>query len=82
MKSLKEVLMERDGMSETEAEELIQEAREDMMERLADGEMPHDICEEWFGLEPDYIMDLIQTNNKNSQHFNQKGEINYGRGQN
>jgi len=59
MKSLKEVLMERDGMSETEAEELIQEAREDMMERLADGEMPHDICEEWFGLEPDYIMDLI-----------------------
>jgi len=51
--------MTRDNMTETEAENFINEAKEDMMERLADGEMPDDICEEWFGLEPDYIMDLF-----------------------
>ena len=59
MSSIKKVLMERDGMSEKEAEDLIMDAKADMNERLADGEMPEDICEEWFGLEPDYIFDLM-----------------------
>ena len=59
MDSIKKVLMERDGMSESEADELIKDAKTDMFDRLADGEMPDDICEEWFGLEPDYIMDLM-----------------------
>jgi len=59
MDSIKKVLMERDGMSESEADELIKEAKADMFDRLTDGEMPDDICEEWFGLEPDYIMDLM-----------------------
>lgn len=58
-KSIKEVLMERDGLSAEEAEDLIKEAREDFMKRLDDGESPEDICEEWFGLEPDYIDDLL-----------------------
>jgi hypothetical protein len=59
MKTIKQVLIERDGMASAEAESLICEAREDLYERLTDGEMPYDICEEWFGLEPDYIMDLM-----------------------
>jgi len=59
MNSIKKILMERDGMSEKEADDLISDAKADMNDRLADGEMPDDICEEWFGLEPDYIMDLI-----------------------
>jgi len=59
MDSIKKVLMERDGMSESEADKLIKDAKADMFDRLADGEMPDDICEEWFGLEPDYIMDLM-----------------------
>ena len=59
MSSIKKILMERDGMTEAEAEDLIEQAREDMMERLGEGEMPDDICEEWFGLEPDYIMELM-----------------------
>ena len=59
MESIKEVLMRRDGMTEEEAGELIEDATNDLHERLADGEMPHDICNEWFGLEPDYIMELI-----------------------
>lgn len=59
VESLVSVLMQRDGMSHKEAEKLIRQAREDLWDRLADGEMPFDICEEWFGLEPDYIEDLI-----------------------
>ena len=57
--SIKEALMRRDGMSSQAAEELIDEARADLHERLKEGEYPLEICEEWFGLEPDYIMDLI-----------------------
>jgi len=53
------VLMERDGMTKDEAQELIQEAREDLHNRLAEGEYPEDICAEWFGLEPDYVMELM-----------------------
>ena len=60
METIKEVLMQRDGMEEKEAEDLIKEAREDLNERLANGEEPFDICEEWFGLEPDYLMDLLE----------------------
>lgn len=51
--------MNRDGMTEEEAQNLINEATEDMDNRLAKGEMPDDICNEWFGLESDYIFDLI-----------------------
>lgn len=59
MESIKEVLMERDGMTEEEAESEIESARDNLHERLAEGEMPYDICSEWFSLEPDYIMKLI-----------------------
>jgi len=58
-KSLKEVLMERDGMSEDEVDDLISEAHEDLMQRLDDGEDVSDLCEEYFGLEPDYLDDLM-----------------------
>lgn len=53
------ILMDRDGMTKEEAENLYNEALEDMYTRLAEGEMPEDICEEWFGLEPDYLDDMI-----------------------
>jgi hypothetical protein len=57
--TLVNVLMKRDGLSKEEAEQQIEEAREILFERLDEGEMPFDICEEFFGLEPDYLMDLI-----------------------
>lgn len=57
--SIKEVLMKRDGMSAEEADNLIQAARDALSERLAEGDLPFDICQEWFGLEPDYIMELV-----------------------
>lgn len=59
MESIKEVLMRRDGMSMEDAEGLIKQAADDLMERLEAGEYPEDICEEWFGLEPDYIFELL-----------------------
>jgi len=57
--SIKSVLMERDGMSEEEAKSLIQEAREGLFRRLYEGKDAHDICEEYFGLEPDYLDELM-----------------------
>ena len=59
MENLIEVLMKRDNISRKEAENLIEDARQDLYERLEEGEMPYDICAEWFGLEPDYIDFLI-----------------------
>ena len=59
MKTIKEILMERDGMSSVDADNLIKKAKEDFQKRLEDGEMPYDICEEWFGLEPDYLEELV-----------------------
>ena len=62
MKSLKQTLMDRDGIDETEADQLIKECRDDLYERLGSGESfteCYDICEEYFGLEPDYLMELI-----------------------
>lgn len=54
--SIRQVLVYRDGLSEEEAEELIAEAREELNE----GRDPEEICADWFGLEPDYIWDLVE----------------------
>lgn len=53
--TLKQVLMRRDGLSAAEAYELIAEARE----RCLEGKDPEEILHDDFGLEPDYIWDLI-----------------------
>lgn len=59
MQTIKQVLMTRDGMSANEADAEIESAREDLFNRLEDGEMPFDTCADWFGLEPDYMDELI-----------------------
>ena len=62
MRSIKQVLMERDGLTKDEAHNLINDARQDFHDRLANGESYielEDICNEWFGLEPDYIDELM-----------------------
>lgn len=46
-------------MTSEEADADIEAARSDLHDRLAEGKMPFDICEEWFGLEGDYIEELI-----------------------
>ena len=55
MLSLKSTLMERDEISSEEADNLIREARD----AVWDGEDPEEILYEWFGLEPDFVIDLL-----------------------
>lgn len=61
VESIKKVLMRRDGMSSEEANSLIKEARDDFQARIEGGDMcaGEAVCEEYFGLEPDYVMELI-----------------------
>ena len=59
MRTIKEVLMERDGMTKDEAEAEIEAARQDLYNRIENGEDAFNICEEWFGLEPDYLDELL-----------------------
>lgn len=55
LKSLKAAIMERDGIDSDEADDLIAEAKACVLE----GENPEEVLEDYFGLEPDYIFDLI-----------------------
>ena len=55
MKTLKQVLMERDGLTEDEALDLIEEAAVE----VEDGVDPEEVLSNNFGLEPDWVMDLL-----------------------
>ena len=59
--SIKQVLMRRDNMSEQEADDLIDEAKYQLREYLDSGDLfaADEICYEYFGLEPDYLMELL-----------------------
>jgi hypothetical protein len=53
--TIKQILMRRDGMTATDADDLINEARE----AVAEGQDPEEVCYDYFGLEPDYIWELL-----------------------
>jgi hypothetical protein len=55
METLLSVLMSRDGLDHDEAQDIIDEAR-DLVKNGAD---PEEILHYEFGLEPDYIFDLL-----------------------
>ena len=58
------ILMERDNMTEDEAYNLYNDAHQDFQNRLEQGASffeIEDFCEEWFGLEPDYLEDMINS---------------------
>ena len=60
--SVKAILMSRDGDSDEEAQERIDEAQSDINELLDnDGGLceAEDIISDHFGLEPDYLMDFL-----------------------
>ena len=59
MDKIRDILVDRDGITWDEADELVEEAKYDLLDRLDDGELPFDICEEYFGLEPDYLDELM-----------------------
>jgi len=61
MDTIKEILMRRDGLRSWEAEEVISGARDKMLEFLQKGDLysAENICKDEFGLEPDYIIELL-----------------------
>jgi hypothetical protein len=58
--TIKDILIRRDGMTASEANALFAEAKEAFDSYLEDGDMEsaENICEEFFGLEPDYITEF------------------------
>jgi hypothetical protein len=58
---IKAILMTRDGMAEDEADSLILDAKTQLTEYLTDGDIDaaENICSEFFGLEPDYLDELL-----------------------
>jgi len=62
LKTIKQILMDRDDMTEEDAKSLISDAREDFNSRMNAGESfmsMEDFCNEWFGLEPDYLDEFL-----------------------
>lgn len=60
METIKQVLMRRDHLTAEEAEDLIDDARRALIEYLEedDFDSAENVCEEFFGLEPDYLEEL------------------------
>ena len=56
MNKVVELLMERDGITEKEARDMIIETREEMLE---DPYVAAEILADNLGIEPDYIMDIL-----------------------
>lgn len=54
-KVLMKILMQRDGMSREDADEMIKDAKL----RVVNGEDPEEILHDDFGLEPDYVFELM-----------------------
>lgn len=50
-----QILMRRDGMTQEDAEQLLLEARDEVYA----GADPEDVLADYFGLEPDYIFELL-----------------------
>ena len=61
MRSIKEILIDRDGMTSEEADELIEAVREDINFAASNGdyELAEDIMLGDLGLEMDYIFELL-----------------------
>ena len=57
-RSLMLLLMERDKVTAAEANQQIVDAAE---ECLANGSDPEDVLREEFGVEPDYVFDLVEA---------------------
>lgn len=55
MTQIERIIMKRDGLTAEEAKEQVEDARR----RVVDGEDPEEILYEEFGLEPDYIFDIL-----------------------
>lgn len=61
MNEIIEILTRRDGISQLEAEILVEECREEMEDAIMRGNYleAEDIIASYLGLEPDYIFDIL-----------------------
>jgi len=59
METVLDILMQRDGLSEEEALELIEEVKEACLEAIDQGEDPEEVFIDMLGLEPDYLYDIL-----------------------
>lgn len=59
--TIKQILIRRDFVTEEDADRMIKEAKTQFNVYIENGETDHayNICDEFFGLEPDYLDDLI-----------------------
>lgn len=59
--SIKQILIRRDDLTSTEADNIINEAREALFKYIDEGDLNYaeNVCREYFGLEPDYLDELI-----------------------
>jgi len=60
--SIKSTIMRRDGLSSDEADQLIEEAREELEAAIDEGcslDTAEEIIADYFGLEPDYLEELL-----------------------
>lgn len=82
MKSIKQILISRDGMTENEADDLIAEAKETLNDYIMENDMDaaYDICYEFFGLESDYLDELIEGKRTNGQFNKEKNKKVYTNG--
>lgn len=62
MSKLQQVLMERDGISASEVDELLELCRELVFE---DGMDPDEALHEICGIEPDYVFDFLEWMGEN-----------------
>lgn len=56
METIKQIFMRRDRLSAAEADEAIDYARQ----RVDDGDDPEEVLYEDFGLEPDWVFELLE----------------------
>jgi len=61
IKSIKSVIMARDDLTESEADDLIAQAQEafDYYVSNSDLDSAQNVCMEFFGLEPDYLDEFM-----------------------
>ena len=61
MGSLKQTIIKRDNITAEEADKQIAAAKEEFYILLEEGDFDgaYDICATYFGLEPDYIFDVV-----------------------
>jgi len=57
------ILMRRDGLTEEEAKKEVKDFMESIQEDIQNGDLEEieDALMSWFGLEPDYVFDVINA---------------------